>query len=86
MIPALAIIGIGRRRRIPIPIPVFLLWPLVAIALAVVFGLGILVPPRTDVGRAFRVGRIGLLSLFHLSGLRIDVESSSGENIRLRLV
>jgi hypothetical protein len=80
MLPALVLVGIGRRRRFWIPVPAFLLWPL--------WLLGWLV------WLVFRVCRFpwartlseALLLGAHLSGVRVDIDSADGDRIYIRMI
>jgi hypothetical protein len=89
MLPGLAIlsIGRGRRGRIRWPIPLLLLWPLVGLAWLV---LGIALVERKLSRRPPHPG-LGALSAAldffgQLSGLKIDVRSSKGERVLVRLI
>jgi len=80
MLPALVLVGIGRRRRFWIPLPAFLLWPLWLVGWAVWLLFS-----------AFRFPwaeplRIALLIGIHMSGLRLDIDSSDGNHIHVRMV
>jgi hypothetical protein len=88
MMPALLVIGIGgRSRRIfPLPLPVFLLWPLVLFALALVWLAERLISLSGADPSWLRAAKTGLLAFFHLSGFRIEVESSDGTRLRVLLV
>jgi hypothetical protein len=69
--PVLLYIDIrNERRRIPIPIPVILLWPLLLLALLAVGT------------RAHAVARL----LIAARGLKINVASSDGDDIRILLI
>jgi hypothetical protein len=83
MIPALLILGIGRQRRFPIPLPLFLIWPFVIVALGIVSIGAAVFGRRTEQGRHLHLARIGLLTLFQLSGLKIDVREQSGEGVNI---
>jgi hypothetical protein len=88
MMPALLIIGIGGRSRrlFPLPLPVFLLWPLVLFALALVWLAERLLRLSGADPSWLRAAKVGLLAFFHLSGFRIEVESSDGTRLRVLLV
>lgn len=86
MIPALAIIGFGRKRMIPLPVPLFLLWPFILLALAVVGLAGWLTRRQPAARSGLLVARTALLATFHLSGLRIDVRSRDQDNVYFRFI
>ena len=86
MIPALAIIGVGRKRTIPLPFPFFLLWPFILLAIALVWLADALAPRRSEARSALALAKVALLAMFHLSGLRIDVRSRSQESFWLWLL
>lgn len=86
MIPAMAILRIGRGRRLPVPLPLFLLWPLVLLALLLVALAGPLADRRSEAGRRLLAARLGILALFRLSGLSVDARGSDGREVRIRLV
>jgi hypothetical protein len=86
MIPALAIIGFGRKRTIPLPIPFFLLWPFILLALAVVGFVGWVTRRQGPSPGGLVVAKTALLAMFHLSGLRIDVRSRDHDNFHLWLI
>ena len=86
MIPALAIIGFGRKRMIPLPVPFFLLWPFILLALAVV-GVASRLTRRQHAARSgLAVAKTALVAMFHLSGLRIDVRSREHDNVYFRFI
>jgi hypothetical protein len=98
MMPVLGIIGrVGAGGRSwYLPLPLFILWPLVLVALG---GLAIGVwigrspssssggvqrsRPPVSVGRGVAAARLALHAFCQLKGLKIDVKSSSGEELRL---
>ena len=86
MIPALAIIGFGRKRMIPLPVPFFLLWPFIVLALAVVGLASWLTRRQRTVRSGLAVAKIALLAMFHLSGLRVDVRSHDQTNVYFRFI
>ena len=80
MLPAVVLVGVGRRRRIWLPAPVILLWPL-WLAGWLVWAPARLVRP--DSAHALR----GVLILLaQLSGLRLEVDTTDGTRIHLRFV
>ena len=86
MIPALAVVGFGRKRMIPIPMPFFLLWPFILLALAVVGLASCLTRRQYPSPRGLVAAKTAILALFHLSGLRIDVRSRDQDNFYLRFI
>jgi hypothetical protein len=80
MLPAVLLVGAGRRRRIWIPVPVILLWPFWLLGWVVWAPARLL---RLDWAHALRAG---LVFLAQLSGLELDVETKDGTRIRLRFV
>jgi hypothetical protein len=82
MIPALLVLGVGAR-RFPIPLPLFLLWPLLLLALGVVSLAAAILGRRSEQGRNAHLAKAGLLALFHLSGLKIDVREKSGGGVHI---
>lgn len=79
MLPALILVGIGENRRVWIPLPAVLLWPfwLLGWVAWLVFWF-------------FKISwegplRLGLVLAAHMSGVRVDIESTEGERIHVRL-
>jgi hypothetical protein len=80
MLPALVILGIGRRRRLWIPLPAFLLWPF--------WVLGWLV------WVVFKLMRLRwekplwtvLLMGAQLSGFRLDLQTKDARHIHVRMI
>lgn len=80
MLPALLLVGAGRRRRFWIPMPAFLLWPLWLVGWLVwllfrIFGI-----------RWEKPLRVALELGLHMSGTRLDVESTDGNRIHVKLI
>ena len=86
MIPALALIGIGRKRKFALPLPVILLWPVIFLALAVLGLASLFVRRGTEEHKYLGMAKTGLLSLFQLSGLRIDVASRDRDQVFIWLI
>ena len=80
MMPCLLLLGIGQNRRFWIPLSLLLLWPLWLLGWIVWLPLWLL---RVPVQRAVRTG---LLIPLHLSGLRVDVDSASGDHVHIRFI
>ena len=85
MIPSIGIVRIGRKRGVPLPLPLFLVWPFLLLGGLILAVARLLVPNGTPAAASLDAGRLGLLTLFHLSGLRVDVETADGMNVRFRL-
>ena len=87
MIPALAVIGVGKGRgsfRPRIPIPLILLWPLVG-ALYVGVRIARSCCRAGDRAAQLAIAQSAIALLGDLSGLRIDVHSAGGESVYIRL-
>jgi len=86
VIPALVIGSVGgRRRRIPVLLPIFVLWPFTLLGYGALWLLSLVRSRRSGWDRLAMM-RLSLASLFHLSGLRIEVDSSEGPRFRLWLL
>jgi len=71
--PSVALVGIGIRSWRPIlPIPVFLLWPIVAL------GLAILALVELVWGRPVRLASLVGAGVCQLHGLKVDLETARG--------
>jgi hypothetical protein len=80
MPPALLLVGIGRHRRLWIPLPVLLLWPFWLLGWAV-WGL------FKAVGISWeRPLQAALMAGAHLSGVRVDIDSSNGAHVHVRMI
>lgn len=79
MLPTLLLVGVGPR-RIWIPVPMILLWPFWLLGWVVWAPARLLRPEWAQRLRA------GLTLMTQLSGLEVDVETTDGTRIRLRLV
>lgn len=81
MVPSFLLLGIGRQPRLWIPLPVLLLvWPIWLLGWAVWLVMWFFRIPGE------RVVQIALIATFHLSGLRVDVDTTGGDNIHIRLI
>jgi hypothetical protein len=80
MLPSLFLVGVGRSRRFWIPLPVFLLWPFWLLGWVVwtVFKIANF-PWEKPLRTALVIG-------FHLSGVRVDIDSADGDHIHLWMV
>jgi hypothetical protein len=77
MLPMLLLLGIGKRRRFWLPLPVILLWPLWLLGWIVWLPLWLL-------GISWgRVLRQALVLPTHFSGLRMDIDTTNGQNIHV---
>lgn len=86
MIPAIALLGISRARRVRLPLPIFLLWPFYFLAwLGVGVAYLLFWVVRGDIRRPARAG-FALAMLAHLSGTVVDVHSTDGTRVYLRLI
>ena len=80
MLPSIVLIGLDRPKRLWIPIPAFLLWPVWLLGWVVWAVMWLL---RIPGHRRLWL----LLSLSgRLSGLRLDVKSSSGQRVQVRVI
>ena len=87
MIPSLGVVLIGGPRWVlPLPLPIFLVWPFVVIAFGGVTLAQRLVSRQGASFSRLAVVRVGLLALFQLSGLRVNVRSTDGARIFVWLV
>jgi len=80
MLPGLVLVGIGRRRRLWLPLPTFLLWPLWLVGWLVWLVLAAVRAPW------HKAVHQGLVLGYHLSGLRVDVNSARGHRIYVRMI
>lgn len=82
MLPTLGLVRIGNRRwTIPLPLPVFLVWPFVLLALGGVWiSRGLIASREGDVSK-LAIAQTGLLGLFYLSGLSVDVHAKDGTRV-----
>ena len=80
MIPAVVLIGVGTTRRIWIPLPVFLLWPFWALAWM------LWAPIRWLQIPGHRRLWLALALSGRMSGLSLDVQSSSGQRVQIRMI
>lgn len=81
MLPALLLLGIGRRPRLWIPLPILLLlWPVWILGW---FAWLVLRVAQTPQAAPLRTG---LTAVAHLSGVRVDVDTKDGDNIHVRLI
>jgi hypothetical protein len=80
MLPALVLVGIGHRHRFWIPMPAILLWPIWLVGWIVWLPLKI---AGTQWEKTLRAAlELGL----HMSGTRIDIDSSDGGRIHVRMI
>lgn len=86
MFPAIGLVRVGRKRGFPLPLPLFLLWPLLLVGWLLLEGARLLVPRGAAAALSLDAARLGFLTLFHLSGLSVDVQTSDGVNVRFRLI
>ncbi len=80
MIPALLMIGLGRDRRFWLPLPFFLIWPFWLIGWLAWLTVGLF-----HRATATKIALFQSL-LWHLSGLRVDIDDKDGSGIRLRFI
>lgn len=80
MLPAFTLVGVGTRRRLWIPLPVLLLWPLWPVGWLAWLALWALRNDKRERWRLFLNGAA------HLSGLRLHLETRSGQRIEVRVV
>lgn len=80
MLPALLLVGVGKRRRFWIPLPAFLLWPFWLLGWVVWF-----VFKATGIRWEGSLREL-LILVARLSGMRVDVESVDGSNVHLRII
>ena len=86
MPPALIVLRVGSGGWFPLPLPLFLVWPFIAIAglMLVICRPFVREESRADLG--IDAG-LQMLSIFcHLSGVRIEVCSKDGTDIRIQIV
>jgi hypothetical protein len=80
MLPALLMVGFGRTRRFWIPLPFFLLWPIWLLGWAV-WGFSKIV------GFAWEKSlRTALMVGAHLSGARVEIDTTDGNHIHFWMV
>lgn len=84
MVPAVALLVLGRR-RCWLPIPVILLWPLIAVALGIVALVEVVAAPRHPEGWLARTRTLAA-ALRQLSGLKVDVRGATGGRVFLWLL
>jgi hypothetical protein len=80
MLPAFLLVGVGTRRRVWLPIPVFILWPFWLLGWPVWLAFRIV---------GFRWAeplKLALVVGAHLSGTRVDIDASDGEQVHIRMV
>ena len=80
MLPALVLVGIGRRRRFWIPVPAFLLWPFWLVGWLVWLVFRVFGFPWAQMLRQ------ALLLGVHLSGVQVDIDSADGDRIYIRMI
>ena len=82
MLPTLGLVRIGNRRwTVPLPLPVFLVWPFVLLALGgVALSRGLIGHREGHISR-LAIAQTGLLALFYLSGLTVDVHAKDGTRV-----
>jgi hypothetical protein len=80
MLPALVLVGIGHRRRFWLPLPAFLLWPLW------LAGWVVWLPLKVFGAQWAKTVRVALQVGLHLSGTRIDIDTSDGGHIHVRMI
>ena len=80
MLPAFLLLKINKGRRFWIPLPLFLLWPFWLLAWSVWLVLWVFrIPWKGTV-------RTALMLPIHLSGSQVEVDSSDGAHIHLRMI
>jgi hypothetical protein len=80
MLPALVLVGFGRRRRIWLPMPAFLLWPFWLLGWLVWLVFRIFQLPWAQTLRQ------ALLLGAHLSGVQLGIDSADGNRIYIRMI
>lgn len=80
MLPALLLVGIGHGRRFWIPLPAFLLWPFWLLGWVVwsVFRI-VEFPWEKPLHAALMIG-------IHMSGVRVDIDSTDGDQIHVWMI
>jgi hypothetical protein len=80
MIPSLLMIGFGRSRRVWLPLPFFLIWPFWLIGWLAWMIIGLV--------HRVTAAKIALFQilLWHLSGLRVDIEDKDESQIHIRFI
>jgi hypothetical protein len=80
MLPTFLLLKIGKGRRFWIPLPIFLLWPFWFLAWLAWLVLWVFrIPWKGTV-------RTALMFPIHLSGFQVEVDSSDGAHIHLRMI
>ncbi len=82
MLPTLGLVRIGNRRwTVPLPLPVFLFWPFVLLALGgVSMSRGLIASREGEISK-LAIAHTGLLCLFYLSGLTVDIHAKDGTRV-----
>jgi len=80
MLPSFLLIGAGNPRRVWIPIPVFLFWPFWLL------GWIVWLPVAITGMRWAKPLRMTLILMTQLSGTKVDVDTTSGDHVHLRMV
>jgi hypothetical protein len=80
MLPALLLLGIGGHRRIWIPLPALLLWPFWLLGGVVWLAFWMLKIPWE------KPLRLALVLTLHMSGTKVDIESTGGNRINVRMI
>ena len=78
MLPAILLVGAGNPRRVWIPLPLVLLWPFWFL------GWVVWLPVAITGVRWARPLRLALLAMTHLSGIRVDIDTKTGEHVHLK--
>ena len=86
MIPAIAILGVGRTRRPKIPLPLFLLWLFVALAWLIIGLISLCYWISGKRGRRPARAWAILLMFCWLSGTMVDIRAQDGTRLYVRLI
>ena len=86
MMPAIALVAFGSGMRWPIPLPLILLWPLVGLALALTAVARRACRRPGPTARNVALAHGALLAFCHLRGVEVDVHTSDGTRVYLRLI
>ena len=86
MMPAIALVAFGSRVRWPIPLPLILLWPLVGLALGATALARLVCPRPGPAARKLALAHTALVAFCHLHGVEVDVHSSDGTRVYVRLI
>ena len=86
MPPILAIVAIGRSRKFPIPFPLILLWPFVLLGFFVLGLAWFFLPKKSGAARYVLMAITALGCFWHLSGLRIDINSHDETDVYILIV